>query len=91
VTLKIDSVVEATKDVTLNVGASEEVTFTTAKDVAGNYTVDVNELSGSFTVEEKPALPVINWPLIWGIIGGGVLLVGVIILLVIRKRRALGY
>jgi hypothetical protein len=90
VTLKIGGVVEATKDVTLNAGVSEEVTFTTAKDVAGNYTVDASGLSGSFTVKEKPAPPVVNWPLIWGIIGGGVL-VGVIILLVVRKRRVLEY
>jgi len=104
VTLKVDGVVEATKDVTLNAGASEEVTFTTAKDVAGIYSVDVNGLSGSFTVKEKPSPPsptpsptptptptpapepVTNWPLIWGIIGG-VVAVGVIIFLVVRKPR----
>ena len=96
VTLKIDGVVEATKDVTLNAGASEEVTFTTVKDVAGSYSVDVNGLSGSFTVKEKPAPPSptptltptseVNWPLIWGVIGGTVV-VGVIIFLVVRKPR----
>jgi len=104
VTLKIDGVVEATKDVILNAGASKEVTFTTAKDVAGSYSVDVNGLSGSFTVKEKPAPPSptptpiptptptptptseVNWSLIWGAIGGTVV-VGVIIFLVARKPR----
>jgi len=105
VTLKIDGAVEATKNVTLNAGASEEVTFTTAKDVAGSYSVDVNGLSGSFTVKEKPAppptptptpsptpvptptpTPGVNWPLIWGIIGG-VVVVGVIIFLVVKRPR----
>ncbi len=57
VTLKINGEVEATKEVTLNAGASEEVTFTTAKDVPGSYSVDVQGLSGSFTVREKPAPP----------------------------------
>ena len=112
VTLKIDGVVETTKEVTLNAGASEEVTFATAKDVPDSYSVDVQGLSGSFTVREKPApppapplpptpplppvppipppapaAPVVNWPLLWGVIGG-VIVVGVVIFLVLRKRRA---
>ena len=58
VAFKINGVVEATKDITLNVGASEEVTFTTAKDVAGSYSVDVDGLSGSFTVVPLAAFSV---------------------------------
>jgi len=96
VTLKIDGVVEAAKDVTLDAGASGEVTFTTTRDVAGSYSVEVDGLSGSFTVKEKPAPPSptptptptsgINWPAIWGIIVG-VVVVGVIIFFVARKPR----
>jgi len=55
--LKINGEVEATKEVTINAGASEEVTFTTVKDVTGSYLVEVRELSGSFTVKEKPVSP----------------------------------
>ena len=91
VTLKINGVVEATKEVVLAPGASESITFTTSKDVAGTYSVDVNGLIGSFTVKEKvvpPILKPINWPLIGGIIGG-VMAAGLLVyFLVIRRRRA---
>jgi len=102
VTLKIDNVQIGAKDITLAGKASQTVTFTLSKDVAGSYSVEVNGLSGSFTVKEKPApppppppapkptpppAPAVNWPLIWGIVGG-VVVVGVIIFLVARRRRA---
>lgn len=87
VTFKINGVVEATKEVTLNAGVSKEVTFTTAKDKAATYSVDVNGLSGSFTVKEKPVpvpapppppappevKPPVNWPLIGGLIAAAVI------------------
>lgn len=61
VTLKIDDVVEASKEVSIDAGASQEVTFTTARDIAKTYSVDVNGLSGTFVVKEEtsapPALP----------------------------------
>jgi hypothetical protein len=97
VMLKIDGVVEETKEISLDAGASEEVNFTTVKDVAGTYSVEVGGLSGSFTVTEKPeepttppeipAEPTINWPIIWGTMAG-VLVVGVIILWIAIRRRA---
>ena len=101
VTLKIDGVVAATKEVTLKAGASEEVTFTTAKDATGSYSVNVNGLSGSFTVKEKPAPPVtpaptpppappakpFNWPLVGGIIAG-VIVVGLGVFFWMRRRAA---
>lgn len=100
VTLKIDGVVEAT-EVTLDAGASEEVTFAIYPLMAATYPVDVNGLIGSFTVKEKPVpapappppppppevKPPINWPLIGGIIGG-VIVVGVVIFFWIRRRVA---
>ena len=55
VTLKLNGVVEATREVTVNPGLSKEVTFTTTRDIAGTYLVDVDGLTGSFTVKEKPA------------------------------------
>jgi len=101
VTLKIEDVVVATEEVTLDAGASKEVTFTTSKDVAGSYSVAVNGLSGSFTVKEEvapaPAPPPVppppevkppfNWPLVGGIIGA-VIVVGLLIFFLVVRRRA---
>lgn len=68
VTLKIDKVVVASKTVWLDGGASQTVTFATAKDVAGSYGIVVDGLSGSFTVTTPPTPT--NWPVIGGVIGG---------------------
>jgi methionine-rich copper-binding protein CopC len=98
VILKTDGVVEEIREITLEAGASEEVTFTTVKNVAGTYSVEVGGLSGSFIVEEKPVEPTtpppttpeestINWPIIWGTMAG-VLIVGVVILWLAIRRRA---
>ena len=97
VTLKIDDIVIASEEVTLAGGASQEVTFTTSKDIAGSYSVDINGLTGSFTVREKPAPPAppppevppvkppIKWPLIGGIIGL-VIAVGLLVFFLVRRR-----
>ncbi len=87
VTLKIDNVVVASKDVTLAGGASQKVTFTTVKDVPGTYTVDVNGLLGTFTVRMPtvPAKP-INWWLIGGGIIAGVVLLGLALYFLVKKR-----
>jgi subtilase family serine protease len=57
VVLKVNNVVVKTKDMTLAGGASQTVTFTIAKDVAGTYTANVNGLSDTFTVKIPPAPP----------------------------------
>jgi len=89
VTLKIDNVAVTTKDVTLAGGASQKVTFTTSKDVVGTYTVNVDGLSGTFTVKEAPPPPPppINWWLIGGIIAACII-IGVVVWQVLRLRRA---
>jgi len=56
VTLKVDNVVVDTKDVALEGGASQKVAFTTSKDVAGTYNVNIDGLSGTFTVKPAPAV-----------------------------------
>ena len=87
VTLKIDEVVVATKEVTLDGGASQEVNFTTTKDVAGTYTVDVNGLIGEFAVTAPPpAPPPTNWGLIGGIIAA-VIVVAVLAWYWVRRSR----
>jgi hypothetical protein len=57
VTLKIDGVVEASKEITVNAGASQKVTFTTVKNLAGTYAVDINGLSSTFVVKEEAPPP----------------------------------
>jgi hypothetical protein len=110
-TLKVDGAVEATKDITVAGGSSQNVTFTTAKDLPGTYSVDINGLSGTFVVKEAPPAPEPasstpsaseptspappvppaapaksgNWPVLWGVIGG-VILIGIIISLVARRK-----
>ena len=100
VALKINDVAVATEEVTLSGHASQKVTFiTTAKDVAGTYTVDVNGLAGTFEVkaasspppappEPAPEPPVPPpAPLInWWLIGGiiGCIIIGIAIWLAVR-------
>ncbi len=82
VTLEIDNKVVETQEVILAGGASDMVTFTILKDIAGTYSVDVNGLTDSFTVKEKeaaviptpstpstlpPAKP-INWLVVGGVV-----------------------
>jgi hypothetical protein len=54
VTLKINGKVVSTKKVTLAGQASGKVTFTTIQGAPGKYTVNVDGLSGAFTVKSAP-------------------------------------
>ncbi|UCH42494.1 MAG: hypothetical protein JSW16_06695 [Dehalococcoidales bacterium] len=87
VTLEINGVTEATEELTLDGGASQIVQFTTTKDTAGNYTVNINDLTGSFTVSE-PAVPPepINSLLIGLIIAAAIVVVSIVTWLILRKR-----
>ena len=90
VMLKINDAVEETKEVTVAAGASETVTFTTSKDKAGTYAVDVNGLTGSFMVKEAAVSPPppspVNWLVIGGIIAAVVVVVGLLIFFLVRRR-----
>ncbi len=88
VTLKINDVAVETKDVTLAGGSSQTVTFTTSKDTAGTYTVSVDGLSGTFTVKTVTPKPTNWWPWIIGGIIAGIIVIGVIVWLGIRRRNA---
>jgi hypothetical protein len=52
VNLKIDGTTEESTELTLAAGEDETVTWTVSKTTAKTYNVDVNGLTGSFTVEE---------------------------------------
>ncbi|MFC2008184.1 fibronectin type III domain-containing protein [Chloroflexota bacterium] len=96
--LKINNQVEETEEVTLKAGATGQCVFTTIKDMAGQYSVDVNGVTGSFTVMEKPAPPgpppapsappapkPINWTVLGAIIAG-VVVAGLLIFLIVKRR-----
>jgi uncharacterized membrane protein len=53
-TLQINGVLTQTRDVTLAGGASETVTFIVVENVEGTYNVEVDGLTGSFTVVAPP-------------------------------------
>lgn len=57
VILKINGVVEADKDIALEAGASEQVSFSTSKNTAGSYSVEVSGLTGTFCVKPAPVTP----------------------------------
>ncbi|MFC1939782.1 hypothetical protein ACFLXO_03735 [Chloroflexota bacterium] len=85
VALKIDDTVVEKKDITLEGGGHKKVTFINNQDTAGTHTVNVNGLSGTFTVTESAPEPLTSWWLIGGIFAGFIILV-VIIILVIRRQ-----
>jgi len=74
VVLKINGGVEATKVVTIVPAESKSVSFTTSKDIAGRYLVEVNGISGFFTVKE-PVTEAggFNWSRLGGIIAAFVI------------------
>jgi hypothetical protein len=55
-TLSVDGAPEATRNLTLEPGASETVTFLVSRDVVASYEVSVGNLSQSFTVEAASSI-----------------------------------
>ena len=55
--LKIKSIVEAVKEITLGPGQSQKVAFAIFRNKPGVYDVDLEGLKGSFTVEEVASPP----------------------------------
>ena len=53
-TLKINGEVEATEEVNIAAGSSQQVSFITPKDTAGTYIVDIGGLTDSFVVKAAP-------------------------------------
>ena len=58
VILKINNVVVDVRGITVAGGARQKVTFTTTEDVAGIYAVNVDGLTGTFTIKAPPVPPV---------------------------------
>lgn len=104
VTLKVDNVVVATKQVTIAGGAEEKVTFSITQDAAKTYSVNVNGLSGSLVVEAAtpppptptptptpPAPTPPAKPINWWLIGGiiiAVIIAGTVVWLTVVRQKA---
>jgi len=93
VTLKIDNVEITATDITLDGGASRNVTFNISEDTDGTYTVDVDGVAGTFVVKPAPTPPPpppttkpTNWVLIGGILAGCAVVIGGVIFLATRRR-----
>jgi hypothetical protein len=90
VVLRINGMAAADREVALDAGTSEQVSFSTARDTAGTYSVNVNGLTGAFVVKEKlapvtPVEPTPVKPIIWWLIGGIIAAVLVVTLLIFRS------
>ena len=87
-TLKIDGVEVATQAVTLAGGESRTVEFRVFREEAGSYSVEMGELSRSFTVTETEQDARISWSLLGGIIGAVVVVGLPLVFFLMWRRRA---
>ncbi|HEY90579.1 MAG TPA: PKD domain-containing protein [Dehalococcoidia bacterium] len=90
--LKVSGILVTTRDITLDGGDSQNVTFTHSEGIAGDYIVDVNGQQSEFTVkvaeEEESETNGVQWPLVGGIIGAAVVVAGLLAYMAISRRRA---
>jgi hypothetical protein len=80
--LKVNGVVESTKQITLGAGANQIVSFTVAEGAIGKYQIEIASLTGEFVVARPPS---INWWPIGGIIAA--IILALAIWMLIRRRR----
>ncbi len=85
VVLKINGVKEAEERITVAAGGTETVAFSVTREDPDSYTVDVDGLSGSFTVVALVKPAGVNWPVLGGVIGG-VIVVGLLVSFWIRRK-----
>jgi hypothetical protein len=85
VTFNVNKVVEQTKSVTLEPGAKATVSITTTDNIEGNYLVEVEGLSGNFTVTSSTT-PSWIWPLVIGV-AAVVIILGVGLFIYRRQRE----
>lgn len=83
VPLEINGVVEATKEITVDVNQSKEITFVISKDVAGDYSVAAGGFTRSFTVKGESTTVS---PLLVGGIIAVIIAVGLLIYFLARRK-----
>lgn len=90
-TIKIDDATVATRTITLAGGTSQTLSVTTAQSVGGTYTVNVNGLTGTFTVRTvAPAVVGVPWWVIGAIIAGVIVIGGLLIYFLGWRRPEAG-
>jgi PGF-pre-PGF domain-containing protein len=85
VDLKVNGSVEQSKEVTLDGGESSLLSFNVTKETAGIFQVEINGMTGSFTVTPLSTGP--NWGII-AIIAGAIIIVAIAAWLLLRRRTA---
>jgi hypothetical protein len=96
--LKINDLMETSKQLSVDAGASAIVEFAVTRDESGNYRIDVNGLTGEFTVVEPPPvqkgetapppqlLLSVRW-YIWVVIGLLLVFIGTTTWLIVKRRN----
>lgn len=95
--LMVNNVLAATMDVNLSGKSNQTVTFSTSRDTAGSYSVEVNGLKSSFTVK-GPATPTTTTPgtepapfngwLVYSGIIVAVIAIAAVVFMMIRRSKA---
>jgi hypothetical protein len=83
--LKINGSVEETKETTLAGGAGATVVFAVTRDTPGNYTIEIGEQTGEFTVSAHASAS--NWTSIGGGIAAVVVVVGIVAASLLKRRK----
>jgi hypothetical protein len=82
--LKVDGSIEQIEDITLAGGGNTTISFTTSKDIAGKYQVEIGDLSDEFTISSPVAR--VSWFLILDIIAA-VIIIGGISAYLLKRRK----
>lgn len=84
--LKVNGTIETTMNITLAAGASQNVTFIVSRDAPGAYVVEVDGLTGEFTVEAVPTSSLPPWWII-GILITLIILASITLYLIKTRRK----
>jgi len=81
VTLRINGTIAEEKDIMIAADSTQEITFYVTKQESGNYSVDVNGLTGNFTI-----ITSIKWYWVISLIGIAIV-AGLIVIAFLRRKR----
>ena len=85
ISLKINGAVVDTRTITIEGGSSQTVSFTSVQEFVGTYTINIDNLSGSFAVVEAPPTGISWW--VWVLIGIAVIIIGALVYFLWWRRH----